>query len=115
MLFQPFEGDLSLYRVIELALADDRLSEFTVVVAWAKESGLRRIRPLLRTFRARGGIARILLGIDEGGASVEGLQAAISDFDEPTVLHDDASGTFHPKLYIIDGKAASVTSSGAAT
>lgn len=107
MLFQPFEDDLSLYRVLELALADDRLSEFTVVVAWAKESGLRRIRPLLRTFRARGGIARILLGIDAGGASVEGLRAAISDFDEATVLHD-ASGTFHPKLYIINGEAVSV-------
>lgn len=107
MLFQPFEDDLSLHRVLELALADDRFSSLTVVVAWAKESGLRRIRPLLSAFRARGGTARIILGIDEGGASVEGLRNAISDFDEAAVLHD-ASGTFHPKLYIVDGETACV-------
>jgi HKD family nuclease len=107
MLFQPFEDDLSLYRVLELALADGRFSSLTVVVAWAKESGLRRIRPLLSAFRDGGGTTRIILGIDEGGASVEGLRNAISDFDEATVLHD-ASGTFHPKLYIIDGETASV-------
>jgi HKD family nuclease len=107
MLFQPFEDDLSLYRVFELALADDRFSSLTVVVAWAKESGLRRIRPLLSAFRARGGTARIILGIDEGGATIEGLRSAIGDFDQATVLHD-ASGTFHPKLYIIDGETACV-------
>lgn len=107
MLFQPFEDDLSLYRVLELALADGRFSSLTVVVAWAKESGLGRIRPLLSAFRDGGGTARIVLGIDEGGASVEGLRNAISDFDEATVLYD-ASGTFHPKLYIVDGETASV-------
>jgi HKD family nuclease len=108
MLFQPFEDDLSLYTVLKLVLTDDRFGEFTAVVAWAKESGLQHIRDPLRKFRARGGTARILLGIDTGGASVEGLHAAISDFDFATVLHDHASGTFHPKLYIINGEAVSV-------
>jgi len=107
LLLQPFEDDLCLYRVLELALADGRFNSLTVIVAWAKESGLRRIRPLLSAFRDRGGTTRIILGIDEGGASVEGLRNAISDFDEATVLHD-ASGTFHPKLYIVDGETACV-------
>jgi hypothetical protein len=65
----------------------------------------------LSAFRGRGGTARIILGIDEGGASVEGLRNAISDFDEATVLHD-ASGTFHPKLYIVDGETACVIVAG---
>lgn len=82
MLFRPFEDDPSLYGVLESTLDDLRFTRFTAVVAWAKESGLHRLRPLLPEFRARGGTARILLGIDEGVASVEGLQAAISDFDE---------------------------------
>ena len=56
MLFQPFKNDLSLYRVLELALADGRFSSLTVVVAWAKESGLQRIRPLLSAFRERGAL-----------------------------------------------------------
>src|SRR5690348_11934629 len=54
-----------------------------------------------------GGTARIILGIDEGGASIEGLRSAISDFDQATILHD-TSGTFHPKLYIVSCKTASV-------
>jgi HKD family nuclease len=108
MIFQPFEDDLSLYTVLKLALTDDRFDEFTAVVAWAKKSGLSRIRPLIQGFRARGGTARILLGIDEGGASVEGLYAAIGDFDEKFVLNDAGSGTFHPKLYIFSGEAVSI-------
>ena len=108
MVFQPFEDDLSLYEVLELALTDDRFAEFTAVVAWAKESGLSRIRPLIKGFRDRGGTARILLGVDEGGASVEGLYAAIGDFDEKCILNDAASGTFHPKLYMVNGEAVSI-------
>ena len=88
-------------------MADGRFSILTVVVAWAKESGLGHIRPLLSAFRDGGGTARIILGIDEGGATVEGLRNAISDFDEATVLHD-VFWTFHPKLYIVDDKAACV-------
>jgi hypothetical protein len=97
MIFQPFEGGLSLYKALEDALADKRFTELTVVAAWAKASGLRRIQPMLQAFRKRGGTARILLGIDEGGATVEGLHAAIDQFDEKSVLFDAKSGTFHPK------------------
>jgi HKD family nuclease len=104
----PFADDLSLYEILEQALAAEKLSEFTTVVAWAKLSGLTRLRFLLQPFRASGGTARIVLGIDEGGASVEGLRAAITDFDEALVLHDRAAGTFHPKLYMVSGEEASV-------
>ena len=105
---QPFADDLSLCEVLEQALADEKLNEFTAVVAWAKQSGLQRIRPLLSAFRARGGFARIVLGVDQGGASVEGLRAAITDFNEALVLHDSAGVTFHPKLYMISGKESSI-------
>jgi HKD family nuclease len=108
IVLQPFEDDLSLLEILEQALADKRLSEFTAVVAWAKQSGLLRIRPLLSAFRDRGGFARIVLGVDEGGASIEGLRAAIADFDEALVLHDPKAGTFHPKLYMISGEKASI-------
>jgi len=108
MIFQPFKDDLCLYETLYQALNDNRLTELTVVVAWAKASGLERIQPILQAFRNRGGTARILLGIDEGGATVEGLRDAISEFDEALVLFDRASGTFHPKLYMVAGDAASI-------
>jgi hypothetical protein len=98
MVFQPFEDCFSLYDALARALDDERLTELSVVVAWAKESGLQRIRPNLQAFRAREGKAHILLGIDEGGATLEGLHAAINDFNEARVLFNAQSGTFHPKL-----------------
>lgn len=107
LVLQPFEDDRSLYEELAQALTDEQKTELTVVVAWAKESGLRRIRPLLKALQGRGGTARILLGIDEGGATIEGLRAALNDFDEARVLHDTASGTFHPKIYVMDGEASS--------
>ncbi len=108
MVFQPFDDCLSLYDALVSALDDERLTDLSVVVAWAKESGLQRIRPDLRAFRARGGKARILLGIDADGATFEGLYAAIDDFNEARVLFNANSRTFHPKLYMITGKTASV-------
>ncbi len=107
LVLQPFEDDLSLYEALEQALADTRMTQFTLVVAWAKESGLQRIGRLLEAFRGRGGTTHILIGIDEGGATIEGLHAAVRDFDDALVLFDAASGTFHPKMYIIDGEAVS--------
>ena len=109
MVFQPFNDCSSLYEVLAQALDDERLTELSIVVAWAKESGLKHIRTNLQEFRERGGKARILLGIDEGGATLEGLHNAIDDFkDGAWVLNNKKSGTFHPKLYIISGKTASV-------
>lgn len=103
LVLQPFADDLSLFELLVEALAEDRYEELSVVVAWARSSGLDRLRPALEAFRARGGRARIILGIDEGGATVEGLLAALSDFDESFVLFDSASGTFHPKVYLLTG------------
>jgi HKD family nuclease len=107
LILQPFDDDLSLYEALELALTDQRMTNFTVVVAWAKGSGLQRIKPLLETFRTRGGTTSILLGIDESGATIEGLRAAINDFDEARVLFDAKSGTFHPKIYLLESDSAS--------
>lgn len=108
MVLQPFEDGCSLYDELKRRLADEKLTEFTAVVAWAKQSGLQRIGSLLQSFRARGGKARILLGVDEGGASIEGLRSAIDEFDRALVLFDSASGTFHPKLYQVAGDNTSI-------
>jgi HKD family nuclease len=108
MIFQPFKDCFSLNDALAHALNDERLTELSVVVAWAKESGLQHIRPSLQAFRARGGKASILLGVDAGGATLEGLHAAINDFDDARVLYNAKSRTFHPKLYMITGETASV-------
>jgi len=108
LVLQPFDDGLSMFELLEELLAGEKYSELTVAVAWAKVSGLRRIEPALGRFRSSGGRTSILLGIDEGGATIEGLSAALLNFDEALVIYDASSGTFHPKIYTFSNDAQAV-------
>ncbi|NTW28878.1 MAG: hypothetical protein HGA39_05880 [Coriobacteriia bacterium] len=104
-LSQPFVAGEQAGSVLCDLLLSGRYSSFTAVVAWAKASGLRRISEPLSEYRRAGGYASCFLGVDEGGASVEGLQLAVSLFDEVHVFHDPGSRTFHPKIYLFEEEA----------
>lgn len=104
LVLQPFADDDSLFEALHEALANDAYESLTVVVAWARPSGLRYLADPLETFKARGGTCDIVLGIDEGGATVEGLDMALNLFDEARVLYDPSGGTFHPKIYLFRGQ-----------
>lgn len=106
LLFQPFADDEALVERIRTLLTNDEIEQVTIIVAWVRPSGLRLINAELTTFRARGGRAEIIVGIDEGGASVEGLQMAMDVFDSVEVLYDPTGGIFHPKIYVARGPAA---------
>jgi len=106
---QPTAGGYQVGTVTASLLSESWAKEFTAVTAWAKVSGLARIQDALRSFAARGGTSEIIVGIDEGGATVEGLQLALKLFDKVWVFHDPGARTFHPKLYVTRGaKKASV-------
>lgn len=105
---QPFDHHVSLYEVLSEALENSSFTDLLIVVAWAKESGFRRIREPVARFRQRGGNTKIIVGVDEGGATVEGLNAAIEEFDEASVVYDSSSGTFHPKIYCVSGDTSGV-------
>lgn len=70
-------------------------------MAWAKASGLSRIGPAIEAFRASGGRAEIILGVDANGGTWEGLQRASELFDRAWLFHDPGSRTFHPKVYLV--------------
>ncbi len=74
----------------------------TVVTAWAKRSGLGRIHDGLVGYKKRGGKSAIVLGIDEFGATVQGLRLAVELFDMAHVFHEPGGGTFHPKVYLAE-------------
>lgn len=101
---QPFGEEGQFGRSLQAALASDDLRALWAIVAWAKRSGLSRIGPALQEFRARGGRAEVIVGIDEGGATKEGLELARQLFDEVLVFHDPGNRTFHPKLYVVEGQ-----------
>lgn len=106
LLLQPFASDEALVERLRGLLSDEEIEQVTIVVAWVRPSGLRLIESELKAFRARGGSTEIIVGIDEGGASVEGLLLAVGLFDSAEVVYDPSGGIFHPKVYVARGPAA---------
>jgi PLD-like domain len=102
-LSQPHSDQSTLAALLKRALTEADLESLTIVVAWARFRGLARLQPEIEAFRARGGKTQLIVGIDEGGATRPGLLLAASLFDQAHVFHDPAGGTFHPKIYLVEG------------
>jgi len=103
---QPFADGRDLRDFLSAVGADEHLMQLDVVVAWAKRSGLSRLQPHLEMIRDRGGQMRLVVGIDEGGATRQGLELAKTLFDSVHVFHDRSGRTFHPKVYLAAGVAS---------
>lgn len=100
---QPFSDGFDLRDFIRTVVSDEGLNSLHIAVAWAKRSGFRVIGRSLRLFRRRGGTIRMVIGISEGGATIQGLQLALRFADEAFVFHNPAGRTFHPKIYVATG------------
>ena len=101
---QPFaDNGFDLRDFLLRVLADKSINSLDIAVAWAKRSGLRIVEDAFRTFRARGGRIRMIVGISEGGATRQGLEMAVSLTDEAFIFHNPGR-TFHPKVYAAYGR-----------
>jgi hypothetical protein len=100
---QPFRAEAAAGELLRTALTDESITSLSVAVAWARFGGLARLADAVEQLRRRGGTARAILGIDEGGATRPGLRKAVDMFDEVFVLHDPSGRTFHPKVYLAEG------------
>jgi hypothetical protein len=103
MVGQPAADSGNLHGFLTSGCADTRYAELRFATAWAKQSGLIRVKDAFASFRARGGRITALVGISEGGATRQGLHLTVSACDLPYVFHD-AGRTFHPKVYLFSGK-----------
>jgi HKD family nuclease len=99
---QPHDDGRNLRDFFDEVAATEALTRLDVAVAWAKESGLSRVAEQILTIRNRGE-ARIVLGIDKGGATEQGLRMALKLFDVVEVVHRHGAITFHPKIYLARG------------
>jgi HKD family nuclease len=73
---------------------------FYIIVAYAKNSGISRIRPFIEIFKRNGGIVKAVVGIDQCNTSYQGLQQLLELCDELFIFHNEnVSRTFHPKIY----------------
>jgi hypothetical protein len=100
---QPFGKARPAGSILRAMLDDDELSTIAIVVAWVRFRGLLRLKPSFEAFRKRGGRLRVVLGVDEGGATRPGLLGAMRLANEAYVFKDACGGTFHPKVYLGEG------------
>jgi HKD family nuclease len=104
---QPLADPHAAGSFLRSAIGDPDATQISVAVAWARFGGLARLADELRAFRARGGSATLIVGIDEGMATRPGLVLALSLFDDVILFHDRGGRTFHPKLYLVEGGSMS--------
>lgn len=101
LLSQPFTGQLG-NRLIDL-LDSGKYHTLNTLVAFAKTSGVLRIKAAIEQFRSRGGKVNVIVGVDLGGTSHEALTSLLINTDSLTVVHSEKRQTFHPKIYHLEG------------
>ena len=100
---QPKDMQLGVNLIGELE--SSRYSNFTIMVAYAKLSGVNRLMPYIKKFHENGGTMRIVVGIDQQNTSYDALNTLIENFDEIYIYHSDSfSQTFHVKCYWLQGE-----------
>lgn len=114
---QPFNEGGQAGQVLTEALRAPWSSNLWIATAWAKRSGLGRIRAAVAEFAAAGGTSEVIVGVDEGGATREGLELCLEMFDATFVYHDPRTRTFHPKIYAVENadRAVVIVGSGSLT
>ena len=101
---QPFDEQLG--SILSRMLRSGSYTNFTAVTAFAKNSGVLRLMPALKSFKQdHGGRLCFFIGVDLGGTSYEALLSLLEIADELAVIHteDQVQQSFHPKLYSFFG------------
>lgn len=97
---QPFQGQLGEILKTELTLDYKSLTIFS---AFAKNSGVLRLKESFEKFNSSGGIIRAFIGIDLDGTSYEALLNLFTLCDELYVIHsENFSTTYHSKIYLLE-------------
>ena len=102
LLNQPLDGCLGDYL---LKLINSRkYKTLNIIVAFAKNSGVLKIKEALQNFRSQGGKVNVIVGVDMTVTSYEALFNLLSITDALNVVHVENSITFHSKIYHFIGK-----------
>lgn len=97
---QPFQGQLGDILISEL---EKDYTKFTFFSAFAKNSGVLRLKNSIEKFKAKGGYVKAFVGIDLDGTSYEALLNLFSLCNELYVIHSESSSTtYHSKIYLLE-------------
>ena len=99
---QPDGGSVGA-KIIELLEDESQIfTDFYIVAAYAKRSGVSRLMRQICSFRESGGTVRAVIGIDQKNTSYQGLKLLLQICDEVWIYHNaHPSQTFHPKAYAV--------------
>ncbi|MCY1657431.1 phospholipase D family protein [Dietzia sp. SL131] len=106
LLSQPSDGQLGEY--LSETLESGEFDTLSVVVAFAKNNGVLRLRESMRRFRDSGGDLHFYVGLDMNGTSYEALVNLLAVATSLRVIHDENGQTFHTKLYNFEAPERSV-------
>jgi len=99
---QPYDEQLGI-QLIE-AIESNQYTQLTIMVAYAKLSGVYRLLPYLEKFHKNGGNIRCVVGIDQQNTTYDALLQLLKITDEISVFHSESvSQTFHIKCYWLFG------------
>lgn len=97
---QPFQGQLGTILINEIK---QNYSSLTIFSAFAKNSGVLRLKNSLEEHRSKGGSITAFIGIDLDGTSYEALLNLFSLCDNLYVIHsENFSTTYHSKIYLLE-------------
>lgn len=97
---QPFQGQLGNILIDELG---HDYKSFTIFSAFAKNSGVLRLKDTLQSFQKSGGKIKAFIGIDLDGTSYEALLNLFALCNELYVIHsENFSTTYHSKIYLLE-------------
>lgn len=101
ILNQPFQGQLGNIHIDKIE--NYEYSNLTIFSAFAKNSGVLRLKASLEKFKKSTGHIRAFIGIDLDGTSYEALLNLFSLCDELYVIHsENISTTYHSKIYLLE-------------
>lgn len=97
---QPFNGQLG--SILKDKLSEGSYKYFIIVSAFAKNSGVLRMKESLQNFRNNGGKIDAFIGLDAHGTSYEAVLNLFYLVDNLYIVHDNNPVvTFHPKVYYL--------------
>lgn len=99
MLNQPFNGQLGDILTDKMQQPYNRFVFFS---AFAKNSGVLRLKPAMEQFKANGGHISAFIGVDAHGTSYEAVLNLFELCDELYIVHSESGATtFHSKVFML--------------
>lgn len=113
-IYQPRNGNLG-DKIIE-NLKSNNYTRLNIAVAYAKLSGVNRLKPSLLEFKSLGGEINCFVGIDQYNTTYEALNELFDLCDNLYIIHNqNPSHTYHPKVYMFDKSTSNSNNAWLAT